>query len=78
MPESVSKADIDYVMARLGYRIIGEQDDIAAYWDEHYPPADGHYLLIVFEDGRINYDNLRRILEYEGVNIAVFNAEMEA
>ena len=62
----------------LGYRIIGEQDDITVYWDEQYPPADGHYLLIVFEDGRINYDNLRRILEYEGINIAVFNAALEA
>ena len=78
MPESISKAQADFALGRMGYSLIREDGTRSAYLDRDYPGDPPHYLQLTFSGNRILWDDLKRGLEYDGANIAVFLAELES
>lgn len=78
MPEPVSRSQTDLALARMGYDIIAEEDGLVAYLDRTYPGEPAHPLLLDFSNTLVPWEHLVAQLEYDGANIAVFLAELDA
>ena len=78
MPESISRTQADFALGRMGYSLVRDDGVLTAYLDRNYPGEPAHYLLLNFRNDRILWDDLKRLLEYDGANIAVFLAELES
>ena len=75
MPEPVSRDTAVAALLRLEYEIIAEEGDLVVISDSNYPVRP---LKLDFNQGDIPWDDFREILEYEGVNVASFLAELES
>ena len=85
MPEPISRDTAVATLPRLGYEKRAEANDFVvfydvAFYDRGYP--DRGYperpLNFDFSRGPIPWDDFRRQLEYEGLNVATFLAELES
>ena len=61
----------------MGYEVVDSEAGLVRYRDRQYPGAPEHLLHFDFRDGAIPWDDYRRQLEYEGVNVSVFLSELE-
>ena len=78
MPEPISRGQADFALGRMEYQIIDEVHGLVKYLDPRYPGNPERPLYFDFIDGSIPWDDFRKHLEYEGVNVAAFLAELEA
>ena len=76
--ESVSRMQVEVVLGRMGYALVGEADDLVAYLDRNYPGDPAHYLLLDFSGDRMRWEDLKAGLERDGANINVFLSELES
>ena len=77
MPEPISRAQSDFALGRMGYEVVDHEAGLVRYRDTQYPGIPEHLLHFDFRNGPIPWDDYRRQLEYEGVNVSVFLAELE-
>ena len=77
MPEPISRAQSDFALGRMGYEVVDSEAGLVRYRDRQYPGVREHLLHFDFRDGSIPWDDYRRQLEYEGVNVSVFLSELE-
>ena len=75
MPEPVYRDTAVAALLRLEYEITAEEGDLVVLSDSNYPVRP---LKLDFSQGDIPWDDFREILEYEGVNVASFLAELES
>lgn len=75
---NVSREQAHYVLLRMGYKLIAEEDDLVRYIDTAYPGDPELPLEFDFSKGSIPWRDVQRQLEYEGANPDVFFAELES
>ena len=79
MHDTIARDDVTFVVVqRLGYEIFSEGHDMIIYRDLQQDSTSAPYFAVPFVDGQILWTELRDLLEYEGINPAVFLAELEA
>ena len=74
MSDGFSQEAVSTVLIRLGHEIVAEKLGQVVYRDL----GTGHHLTVVFVDGSIEWADLARIFDNEGVNVSVFLAEHES
>ena len=77
MPEPISRDQSDFALSRMGYTVIDDESDLVRYRDDQYPGEPERLLHFDFRDGPIPWEDYKAQLEYEGVNVSVFLAELE-
>ena len=75
MPEPIPREQAIAAFLRMGYEVTSEGGDMIVFTDRNYPARP---MAFNFNWGGIDWDDFRRELEYEGVNVAVFLAELES
>ena len=75
MPEPISRSEAIATLLRLGYEVLVEEGDFVILFDPNYPMRP---LAFNFSQGEIDWDDVRKLLEYEGVDVARFLAELES
>ena len=76
MPEPISREQSDFVLGRMGYEVHSVINGLVRYRDTT-PGTSDRLLYFFFRDGIIQWDDYQKALEYEGVNVNVFLAELE-
>ena len=75
MPSLIFQEQAIIALRRLGYEIVAAEGDFFNLVDSNYP---GPILTLDFSLGNIPWGDFREILEYEGVNVSRFLAELES
>ena len=75
MPEALSRETIIFTLRRMGYEVVASGGDNVLLVDPAYP---ARLLGLIFSSGTIEWDDLRRLLEYEGVSVPRFLSELES
>ena len=78
MRDPIEKGEVMFVLSRLGYEVIEESDDMVIFRDAGQGVAGAPYLAVPFVEDQINWSELMALLEYEGINPALFLAELES
>ena len=75
MPEPISRDTAVAALINLGYRVLDDEDSLLLFGHTSVPI----YLWVLdFSQGAIPWDDFRQRLEYEGIDVARFLAEMES
>lgn len=75
MPSLIFQEQAIIALRRLGYEIVAMEGDFFSLVDSNFP---GPILTLDFSLGNIPWGDFREILEYEGVNVSRFLAELES
>ena len=75
MPEAVTQGETVATFLRLGFDLLVEEGGFVMFSDPAYPARP---VKLDFSRGVIPWEDFRSQLEYEGVNVAVFLAELES
>ena len=75
MPDALSREAMVFTLQRMGYELVASEGDNVLMVDPEYPERP---LGLIFSFGTIEWDDLRKQLEYEGVNVQVFLSELES
>lgn len=75
MPDPISQSAVVAVLLRLGYVVHAEVGEIVILIDPEHPASQ---LNFSFSGSAIEWEDLRKTLEYEGVDVARFLAELES
>ena len=75
MPRPINRSEAIHTLLRLGYEIVAEEGNFVMLYDPDYPARQ---LKLDFGRGAIPWEDFQGQLEYEGVNVAVFLAELES
>ncbi len=75
MPDPISKDATVATFLRIGYEILAEEGGFIMFSDPAYPVRP---LTIDFSRGEIAWVDFQRQLEYEGIDVARFLAELES
>lgn len=75
MPEAVAQGETVAAFLRLGFAILAEEGGFIMLSDPTYPARP---VQFDFSRGAIPWEDFRSQLEYEGVNVALFLAELES
>ena len=78
MSEPISREQADFVLRLMGYEVIELESHLVKYLDSRYPGVPERPLYFDFSHGPIPWGDFRGHLEYEGVDVAVFLAELES
>ena len=77
MPEPISREQSDFALSRMGYSVAAVKCGIVSYRCDQYPGEPERLMDFDFSYGPIPWDDYRVVLEFEGVNVSVFLAELE-
>ena len=75
MPEPISRDQAVLTLLRLGYEILAEEGNFIMLADPAYPARP---LMFDFNRRFIPWEDFRWKLEFEGVDVSRFLAELES
>lgn len=74
----VDSGGLQYALVRMGYELVSDNGVVAVYRDAKYPGYPERRLRFDFSRGAIPRRDLQRQLEYEGVPVEAFFAELDS
>ena len=78
MRDPIKKGGVMFVLSRLGYEVIEESVVMVTFRDAGGVATGAPYLAVPFAGDQIDWSELMALLEYEGINPALFLAELES
>ena len=73
-----SKEEVNRVFQDLNYHVFEDTGSYVIYQDDGPHLYDPRFAMVVFDNGCIDWEDLQRVLDYEGINQALFIAHHES
>ena len=69
-----AQEDVNRVFQELNYHVLEQAGDIVIYQDDSPQLYAPRFAMVLFDNGGIDWEDLKRVLDYEGIAHALFLA----